>query len=814
MDEIDARRVVLAQAIETADTKGSVLSAQERARVDDDIRAQAARAAADAGGAWPLPELLARRAQVLLQSVQTRSATLAALQTPHSWTRWLGYAAPWLAFLLGVLTDRIANPHQVDLLSLPLLGLVLWNLGMYAALAVSAFGVWPALTPPAIPWPLDGWRKRRGRSGQVHAEIAAGFYSRWHAVTAGLNAQRLRRVLHACAALWGAGVAASLFTRGLVVEYRVGWESTFLDANQVHAILRVLFMPVVALFAHVSFSVEEVARLRFGTTGGEAGGAAAGARWVYMYAGLLLLVVVLPRLLLAAVAWRREQTLARAVRLDLQQPYFQQLIAALRPAQVRLCIVADREQDQAALLRVLLRNADPSQGPATAMDSSAPVVLTALATEGGDVLSISAMPKHMQSAPGMDGAEAPTTWMQRTWGRVRGIAAANSTPHARALASVREHGDVVLRVVRGVGELQESMALLQWLRKPVLVLLQLPGADVARQEEVLSQCRAELHQAGFPGAQALAFDQFARCWIQEPALLQAIGRAVAPAKQQGYARICKLWNERNEARLRGAMMALASHLALAAREREEVRSPPLTLKSLVRAGEREGGADPRRAAMLAVAERLRLSDAQATANLLVLHGLDKSDADELHHELQEKFVVREAMRSSRAGMAGAASGAAMGASVDLLTGGLTLGAAAAVGALAMGSAAFLAAAWRNKSTQTDTTVVELSDEMLQALVEAGLLRYLAVATHRGPDDESGIGAPQPFWRSEVVAVVETQRDALAAIWAQVRTAARAPAQQAVANSSLPPLPLVELLQAMARTALGSLHAVAPRGPSV
>lgn len=803
MDEREARCAVLAQAIETADVQGTVVSVAERARIDDDTRAQAARAVAETGRPWSLTELVSQRTRRFLQAAQVRSPTLASLQTPRPWLRWLGAMAPWLAFVLGVLTDRIANPHRVDLLSLPLLGLVVWNLGMYATLAASALGARPGFTAPVLHGPLDALRQWRGRSGKVHAEIAAGFYLHWHSITAGLNAQRIRRVLHACAALWGAGVAASLFTRGLVVEYRVGWESTFLDAGQVHAILRALFLPVVALFPQVAFSPDEVARLRFGTTGGEAGGAAAGARWVYMYAGLVLLVVVLPRLLLAATAWRRERALSQSVRIDLQQPYFQQLIAALRPAQVRLCLVADRVQDQGAMLRVLLRNADPSQGNAAAIAEGGSTPWTALATDGGDVLEVMALPKDMQVAPTVPSAGPTASWTQKAWNKVRAFAPARTEPGAQALQSLRDHCDVVLRVVRGVGELQESLALLQYLHRPVLVLLRLPGADTARLQEVLAQCRDEMNQAGFAGAQALAFDDFARCWVQEPVLLQAIGRAVVPAKQQGYARLCKLWRARNEARLHSAMTALATHLAAAAREREEVRSASLSIKRLVRPGAQDGEADPRRVAMLAVAERLRLSESEATAHLLNLHGLDSGDAEELRHELAEKFVVREALSSSRAGMAGAASGAAMGASVDLLTGGLTLGAAAAVGALAMGSAAFLAAAWRNKTTQTDVTIVQLSDEMLQALVEAGLLRYLAVATRVGQDDEAELVAPQLHWRSEVVAVVEARREALAASWAQARAA-----------GAQTPASLVETLQDMARTVLGNLHAVSPRGPSV
>ena len=48
--------------------------------------------------------------------------------------------------------------------------------------------------------------------------------------------------------------------------------------------------------------------------------------------------------------------------------------------------------------------------------------------------------------------------------------------------------------------------------------------------------------------------------------------------------------------------------------------------------------------------------------------------------------------------AGAATGAAMGAGIDMITGGLTLGAATALGAMIGGGAAYAAALWKNRGS--------------------------------------------------------------------------------------------------------------------
>ena len=95
----------------------------------------------------------------------------------------------------------------------------------------------------------------------VFAEDRAAIQLRWQQVAQALTVQRWKRVLHLSAAAWAVGVALSLLMRGLVVEYRVGWESTFLDAGQVHSILSLLRWPTLLLFPFEPFTVQDVAAL-------------------------------------------------------------------------------------------------------------------------------------------------------------------------------------------------------------------------------------------------------------------------------------------------------------------------------------------------------------------------------------------------------------------------------------------------------------------------------------------------------------------------------------------------------------------------
>lgn len=727
LDERAARRVILAQAIEVADHDGHLLSPSERDRIDMHAR-QSVVAAAGEDSVAP-GRFLDVRARELIHAIEGRQPALAALQHGGSWPGWLTVALPLGAVALGVLTDVVANPHRVDLLSLPLLGLVAWNLVMYVLLLVEwlLHGRARRDDPDARAARGEGLlRWRRGRSGALRAEATALFQLRWQRASGALSLQRLKRVLHLSAAGWAIGVSLSLLARGLVVEYRVGWESTFLDATQVHAILSLLRLPALLLFPFEPFTVQEVAGLQFS----HGGGAAAGARWVFMYVALLVVVVVVPRLALAAWAWWRERRLARRVRIDVRDPYFQRLLSLLKATRVQLGLLTHRPADREALLRLLARDAQPGGA--------------LVASPQGDQLRL----------VDLSGVQPPRPRLGML-SRVRRVFATAGDSDLEPAQATARHVDAVLHVAAAPDDIGGAQPLLDWLGKPVLVLvapggLGAPGLERQAREQPLVR-------------EVLPFSDFAGSWVRERVLIDAIGRCLPESMQPGYARIAGAWEEREALRLRQAMTAIAEHLLQAATQSQEVAGAALGLKSVVPA-ERDAQARARQRSMDQIVERLEVSAGELFSRLRTLYDVPVTDAVALQHRLQDKFVVQHAVDLPQAGMAGAASGAAMGASVDLLVGGLTLGAATALGALVGGGAATIAAAWKNRATPGGSTVVQLSDEMLQALAEAALLRYLAVAQY----GRAASGDPSA-WTAAVVAAVQAHRDRLAPFWTMART---------------------------------------------
>lgn len=742
LNESSARRVVLAQAIETADSQGKLLSNVERELIDQQAR-DAARTTVRAQE-LPAEEFLDLRAQRVLSVVQARHPAIASLQAPSAWRGGLMVAVPLVTMLLGALTERIADPHRVDLLSLPLLAIVLWNVVVYLVMItgwlVPRRGGGHPVLDGLRRWSAGGWR----RSGHLRADVTAQFHLLWNAATGSLQVKRWTALLHLGALGWAAGVAASLLVQGLVVEYRVGWESTFLDARQVHAILSVLLWPVVWLLPFDGFSVQEIARLQLGP--GSVGQVE--PRWVWMYVSLLLLVVMVPRGVLAAYAMARAKLLSRRVRLDLGTPYFQRIVSLLHPARITLGIMTHRTEDRAALMRVLAQEQE--------------VAGQLISSPAGDSLRFIDLRPGIAAAPSRP-AQAGQGWLRRLMDLARGrFEPALDRQHN----TTREECHVILHVAGAAFDLEESRAALEGLDVPVLLLVNRPEGPEADPPGLVA--RAERHARAFPQVAAvLSFDSFARCWVQEGVLLDAIRKALPQALAPGFERIATSWQARNEARFARSMQAVAEHLLFSARQVEELKGSALSVKSLVVAGERQAQALARQGAVQAVVERLGRSAAEMFAKLRELHGIEDALADELEEGLEQKFAVHQPIDAPQAAMAGAAGGAATGASVDLLTGGLTLGAATALGALVGASAAIVGAALKNRSTPAGATVVQLSDEMMQALVEAALLRYLAAAHHGRYAQEAG-GGIRPFWKAEVVAAVEAHSASLAPFWAQAR----------------------------------------------
>ncbi len=350
MNEAAARQVLLVRALEGAESPGRPLT--------EDDRGYAARAAAELVR-WQAAEkgeragaeaFVARRAELLTARFAERSPKAHRAVEALRWRPWIGVVLPLAALAIGAAAEHIADRGRVSILAFPLLGIVAWNLAVYLWLAVRKF---PGLA--AGEGGTSGWTRRLvagvradlGRRVQGPLAGALGnFAVDWARRSAPLVAARAARVLHLSAALLAAGAMAGLYVRGLAFEYRAGWESTFLDANAVHAILSFYLQPAAWILGQPFPAVEQIAALQWG-------GAATGenaARWIHLHATTALLAVVVPRLALAAIAWNRERALSAGFPLEFGEPYFRRVLADWResPAHVRVAAYAYTPSEAAA----------------------------------------------------------------------------------------------------------------------------------------------------------------------------------------------------------------------------------------------------------------------------------------------------------------------------------------------------------------------------------------------------------------------------------------------------------------------------------
>ena len=302
----------------------------------DDVRTWATRSALQSVGAdAPADAFVAARAHAGLGRLEAHDALLPRWRKARVWRAgWVGLALA-AGLLAGLLVDRIGSAQRINLLAPPVWALLAWNLAVYLALPFTG------AAGGALRRALAGmWRRARGR-GIERASRPAGapaavpstlawarFADDWAAASAPLVAARLALLLHLAAAALGAGVIAGLYLRGLVLDYRAGWQSTFLDAAQVHALLSLLLAPALAASGQTLLDVAALQALRVPQPGAPA------APWIHLYALQLGLLVLLPRLLLALGAALRARRLARHLPLPLDAPYFQRLLRQRHGARV------------------------------------------------------------------------------------------------------------------------------------------------------------------------------------------------------------------------------------------------------------------------------------------------------------------------------------------------------------------------------------------------------------------------------------------------------------------------------------------------
>jgi hypothetical protein len=336
MHERHAREVTCLEAFETARPESPSWTDDDRAWAD---RVALEAVAADA----PADAFVAGRARHALQRLGPREALVErVVREPMSKRGWIVVIVV-VAFALGIAADALGSRQRVNLLAPPLWGVLLWNVAVYALLIA-----WPLVRAlrrgPRRPGLLVRATEALLRSRRLLPRISSGgsapalreFTRLWLERSKSLAALRAEAVLHAGAAALALGLIAGMYARGLVLDYRAVWESTFLGPDAAHAVVTTVFAPAARL-AGIALPDEGAFAAMRATHDSVATGAPA-APWLHLIALTLAGVVVLPRIALALGCGALAMWKTRRFALPLDRPYFQRLLRERKGGAARVSV--------------------------------------------------------------------------------------------------------------------------------------------------------------------------------------------------------------------------------------------------------------------------------------------------------------------------------------------------------------------------------------------------------------------------------------------------------------------------------------------
>ena len=307
---------------------------------------------------------------------------------------------------------------------------------------------------------------------------------------------------------------------------------------------------------------------------------------------------------------------------------------------ISLSLVSHTNVGKTTLMRTLLRQdiGEVADRPHVTEVAEAGVLLE---SREGDVLRLWDTPGLGDSARLLKRLRAsgnPIGWMlSQVWDR---FADRPFFSTQQALKNVRDEADVVLYLVNAAEDPASSayvpieLEILGWIGRPVVLLLNQSGRARPREEEARDENAWRAALAEFREIRgALTLDAFARCWVQEDRLFEAVQEALPQEKLAALRRLRGAWRQRNLEVFEASVDALATELAAVLADRE-----PL-----------EPGDDPSRA-VSALASRAQAASREATARLIAAHGLAGHARDEIPRLTERFYRARGARAETGTGL--------------------------------------------------------------------------------------------------------------------------------------------------------------------
>ena len=346
MRERNAQLVLLVRAFEEVDREGDVLATDQRTAATRRALMVTTREGAQGKfgreGEIPNDETVMRRARLLFNALYRRIPTLYRVLDFARLRSLLGPGVIVIALGLGLAASLVGPWGRVNLLSYPLLALLVWNVAVY----VVTFGVrvmrplvkktrWRQSARDRHPvatglanlvvrvalWRSRfGWRKTADATDEqlrTTSRAFVRFCALWHRLAGPLLVMRVRRTLHLAAMALVAGVVFGMHLWGVLLGYPPAFATLVLEPAQVQAMLGWVLAPAGAVLGAGVPDVTAVAG---------AAGPADTQVWIRLWAMTALLFVVLPRAVLFLYASWRCSRLASNIPVDLGDGYYRRLL--------------------------------------------------------------------------------------------------------------------------------------------------------------------------------------------------------------------------------------------------------------------------------------------------------------------------------------------------------------------------------------------------------------------------------------------------------------------------------------------------------
>jgi hypothetical protein len=338
LTEDQAAKIVLIRSIEECDK--SVFS--DRLLAD---------ALAAARNETPGLDWIEKRSAFLFERLSAWHQSMIQLaKVPANWT----VPVCALALIVGLATNLLGSSDKIHVIRNPAIILVGWNLLVYLGLALLVL-VRKRTAPIVFPR-SGGSAAREDRSGEINssglrepvevpwaarhalprlwqvlhkvmfgfqqtrnlAHLTSRFTTHWYAVAGPLVVARWRYLLHLGALSIAVGAVIGMYFRGLFQGYAFVWASVFVtEEKTVSRFIDIVFGPSLLVSSLLSLGLEtqiEVARLLHPQ--GDPS-----AAWIHLLALTVVLIVVVPRGLLALSQFKSIKTLVRGFPLALDRYY-------------------------------------------------------------------------------------------------------------------------------------------------------------------------------------------------------------------------------------------------------------------------------------------------------------------------------------------------------------------------------------------------------------------------------------------------------------------------------------------------------------